>query len=138
MELGTFGAILQFAMTLEEQAAGFYQAAATGMPAGRFGDLEQGARKRIKRLEQARREGVTEMILESITGLDGDSYAVSLDPDAGPDQRVRQAAAFEQTAAAFYRDAAVKMPIREVARLFSRLAEEHAQSAGTLAAGPAG
>lgn len=127
MELGTFGAILNFAMELEKRAAAFYEAGAPGEMAGAFQSLARGAQKRLRRLEQARRELVAEMILESITGLDGDVYSVSLDPASGAAERRRQAAALEQAAAGFYRDAAAKMPIREVVSLFQRLAAENEQ-----------
>lgn len=123
MELGTFGAILRFAMQTEEQSAAFYEAASEKAPA--FGALAQGAHKRLARLEQARREGVAEMILESITGLDSEVYAVTLDPQADAVALGGQARALEGAAARFYRDAAAKLPIREVARLFQRLAQEH-------------
>lgn len=129
MELGTFGAILRFAMDLEEQAVGFYEGAARGGLGleETFGELARGSRKRLRRLERARREMVAEMILESITGLDGDAYHVDLDPGTDEAGLVRQAQALEETAARFYRDAAEKMPIREVVRLFQRLARENEQ-----------
>jgi rubrerythrin len=127
MELGTFGAILRFAMDLEEQAVGFYEGAARGGLEETFGELAQGSGKRLRRLERARREMVAEMILESITGLDGDAYHVDLDPGTDEAGLVRQVQALEETAARFYRDAAEKMPIREVVRLFQRLARENEQ-----------
>ncbi len=125
MELGTFGAVLKFALELEQQAAAFYEAGAQGGLAERFGDLARGSRKRIRRLEQARRELVNEMILESITGLEEEEYRIELDAGAGEPERLRQAQALEETSARFYRDAAAKMPIREVVRLFERLAREN-------------
>jgi rubrerythrin len=127
MELGTFGAILRFAMDLEEQAVGFYEGAARGGLEETFGELARGSGKRLRRLERARREMVAEMILESITGLDGDAYQVDLDPGTDEAGLVQQAQALEETAARFYRDAAEKMPIREVVRLFQRLARENEQ-----------
>ena len=77
MELGTFGAIIRFALGLEEQAADFYSAVPQGELAALFGPLAERSRERIKRLERARRELVSEMILESITGLDGADYQVA-------------------------------------------------------------
>ena len=125
MELGTFGAILKFALELEERAAGFYEAGARGGLAEVFGDLARGSRKRVRRLEQARRELVNEMILESITGLDAADYRLDLNTGAEEPDRLRLARALEETAARFYRDAAARMPIREVVRLFERLAREN-------------
>jgi rubrerythrin len=132
MELGTFGVILRFAMEQEERAARFYEEAARGELEGKFGELAQGSRKRLKRLEQARREMVAEMILESITGLDSDAYHVDLDPRADGARLARQAQALEEAAACFYRDAAGKIPIREVVRLFQRLAQENEQRKAEL------
>lgn len=132
MDLGTFGAILGFALDIEERAAAFYEQAASRAHAALFQELAQGARKRRRRLEQARREGVAEMILEPITGLDGVSYQVELDPSAGQADLLRQARALEETAARFYQDAAAKLPIREVARLMRQLAQESLQRAGRI------
>jgi len=125
VELGTFGAILKFALELEERAAAFYEAGARGRLAEDFAELARGSRKRHRRLEQARRELVNEMILESITGLEGEAYTVDLDATVDEAERLRQAERLEETAARFYRDAAAKMPIREIVRLFERLAREN-------------
>lgn len=132
MELGTFGAILRFAMDLEQQAAGFYEGTTGGELEGIFRELARGSRKRLSRLERARREMVAEMILESITGLDGDAYGVNLDPEADEAGLLHQAQALEKTLARFYRDAADKMPIREVVRLFQRLVRENEQREAQL------
>jgi hypothetical protein len=128
MELGTFGAILRFALQLEEQAAAFYDRAATGDHAELFGSLAQGARARLKTLQRARQEGVAEMILESIHGLDSDAYAL---PDASV-PTLAQALALEETAARFYGDAAEKMPIPEIRRLFQRLEKENEERRAKL------
>jgi len=132
MELGTFGAILRFAMDLEQQAADFYEGTAGGGLEGIFCELARGSRKRRSRLERARREMVTEMILESITGLDEDAYDVNLDSKADEVELLRQARTLEETSARFYRDAADKMPIREVVRLFQRLVRENEQRKAQL------
>ena len=121
MELGTFGAILRFALQLEERAAAFYDRAAVGEHAEIFRTLAQGARARLKTLERARQEGVAEMILEAIHGLDGDAYPL---PDTSA-PILAQALALEETAARFYGDAAAKMPIPEIRRLFQRLGKEN-------------
>ncbi len=132
MQLGTFGAILRFAMELESQAADFYEAAAQGDQVDSFQEMARISRKRLGRLERARREGVTEMILESIEGLDSSSYQVDLTADADTGQRLQQAVALEETTSLFYRDAAAKMPIQEIVRLFQQLADENMQQQGEL------
>jgi rubrerythrin len=124
MDLGTFGAILGFGMELEEQTASFYEGGAKGSLEEGFATLARGSRKRLKRLERNRREGVAEMILEPITGLDGDSYQVSLDPQADEAELLRQAKALEENAVRFYRDSAAKMPVRDVSRALARMAED--------------
>lgn len=132
MELGTFGAILRFAMDLEERAATFYGEAARGDLVQAFGEYARGSGKRLRRLERARRELISEMILEPITGLDGDDYPIDLDPRAGDAELVRQAQAIEEMEIRFYQDAAAKMPIREVVRLFQRLERENEQRRARL------
>ncbi len=134
MELGTFGAILRFAIELEQQAAAFYEAAAQGELAEPFLQMAQRSRRRLERIEQARREGVSEMILEYIEGLDSSSYGVDFTPHDDIGERLDQAAALEKATALFYRDAAAKMPIQEIVRLFQRLAQESAQRQEELAA----
>ncbi len=133
MQLGTFGAILRFAMELESQAAVFYEAAAQGDLADSFQEMARISRKRLNRLERARREGVAEMILESVEGLDSSRYQVELTADADTGERLQQAVALEETTSLFYRDAAAKMPIEEIVRLFRRLADENMQRQGELA-----
>jgi hypothetical protein len=72
------------------------------------------------------------MILESITGLDGDDYQVTADFAADRTVLINEARILEETTARFYRDAAAKMPIREVVRLFWRMAAENDQRRATL------
>jgi rubrerythrin len=129
MKLGTFGAILSYALQIEEQTASFYKTAAQDHPDELFAGLARRAHKRVTRLERARREGVAEMILEPISGLNSDDYAVALNPEA---PLAEQALALEKAAATFYRDAATKMPIREIVRLFERMAEESDESCKQL------
>jgi hypothetical protein len=127
MDLGTFGAIMGFALELEQSAADFYGKSPEN---ALFVELAQGTEKRLQKLERARRENVAEMILESITGLDGDHYTVDLDAEGG--DTAEQALKLEQAAADFYRAAAAKMPIREIVRLFERLAKENDQRKAKL------
>lgn len=123
MELSTFGAVMRFAIDRESQAVAFYERAARGSVQEVFVELAQGARRRVQRLEQARREGVVEMILQPITGLESERYEVDLGPEAG-EVDLQQVVAFEEAGERFYKEAAERMPIREVARVFEQLAQE--------------
>ncbi|OGO18123.1 MAG: hypothetical protein A2Z14_13395 [Chloroflexi bacterium RBG_16_48_8] len=125
MDLATFGAILSYAMDLEQRAADFYAAGAKVLLEDLFGDLERGSKKRFARMERTRREGVAEMILEPITGLNGEDYRIALSADVDIPVLLEQAIALEETAQRFYQDAAEKIPIREVVRIFQRMAEEN-------------
>ena len=70
MELGTFGAILTFAAEWEGEVAGWYGLHTEGAQAGRLATLAAAARRREARLRRTRQEGVSEMILVPISGLD--------------------------------------------------------------------
>lgn len=124
MQLGTFGAIFTFALELEQQAVDFYDSAAQGSLEATFTGRAQKGRKRITRLERARQEGVAEMILESIVGLDGDDYPIEAQPQTDEAGLLAQAIELEETLRRYYVDASAKMPVREVARLFDRMARE--------------
>ena len=124
MDLATFGAIMSFGLDLEQQAAAFYDYAARGVLEEPFANLAKSARKRAVRMERARREGITEMILEPITGMDGDDYHLELAPDAEEAELLRQAITLEETTRRFYIDAAGKIPVREVVRTCIRMAKE--------------
>lgn len=78
MELGTFGALLGFALDLESKIAAFYETVAVSDSSVWTAPL-QGSRRRSRQLELARREGVSEMILEAISGLDSEDYLMTLD-----------------------------------------------------------
>jgi rubrerythrin len=125
MELGTFGAILSFAMQLEKQAITFYEDIAQASHQEIFRELAHASHKRLRRLEQARREGVSEMILESITGLHGENYAIDFQVGKKLSDWLGTALTLESVSNGFYRDAADKIPIGEIARLFQRFAIEN-------------
>lgn len=133
MELGTFGAIMSFALELEERTSTFYETTAQGGLEETFLQLAQNAHKRWKRLERARREGVSEMILESITGLNGEDYQMDLDFEDDQVGLVGQAQALADVSIRFYQHAADKIPIQEIARLFQRLAQENERCKTQLA-----
>lgn len=124
MELATFGAIMTFALALEKQAAAYFDEAARGDLQELFVDLAKSAHKRAVRVERSRREGITEMILEPITGMNGDDYRLELSSDGDETDLLDQAIGLVETSIRFYQDAAGKIPVKEVARTCQRMAEE--------------
>lgn len=134
MELGTFGAVLTFAISFEQHLAASYRQMLANAPAALSGSLTQAAEaaaKRGKLLERVRRENVAEMILEPIREFASEEYALAEVPGAGSAAddfagALRQA---EQTAERFYTVGAQKLSIPEVKRIFERLAKEHARLA---------
>ena len=124
MELATFGAIMSFALELEQRSAVFYEQAARGSLQEPFSDLAKMAHKRAKRIERTRREGIAEMILEPITGMKGEDYTVELVPEGDEIERLNQAINLVETSIRFYQDAAQKIPVKEVARTCQRMAQE--------------
>ena len=124
MELATFGAIMGFAIELEKQTALFYKTAARGALEETFINLAEDASKRAVGMERARREGITEMILEPITGIDSDAYRVELSTEAHETEWLKQAIALEETSHRFYLDAADRIPVKEVVRTCIRMARE--------------
>lgn len=125
MELSTFGAIVGFAMELERAAESYYQGCAEAAHPEVFLALARESKKRCARLEMARREGISEMILEAITGLSSEGYQLDLPLQADPSELLRRACLLEETQERFYRAATEKLPIKEVQRTFLRLAAEN-------------
>ena len=140
MELSTFGALLTFAIELEERAARFYLEAAEGVEhAGAketFSAFARQNRSRKALLVATRQEHVTEMVLEPITDLHRSDYEIEPKSTRGSTESPRsgmtytqvlaQAREMESRAQRFYADAAGKARhlLAGVARSFARLARE--------------
>jgi len=131
MQLGTFGAIMGFAMELEMRATSLYEARAE-LPSDLREAMIRSAKKKHRRLEKARREGVVELALEPISGLDGDDYPLEGPTEKGRAGALRGAIALEETSARFYRDAGKKLPMQEIARLFTRCAKNNQENLAWL------
>ena len=139
MELGTFGAIMKFALEVENDVTSFYESA-KGLAknkelAGLFDDLASRGQKRAKTIERVRRENITEMILEPITGLDSDTYTPVITIPEGADDKALQkiAVEIEKNLNAFYNQAAVKIDfLSEVAYSFELLAEANEETSQHL------
>lgn len=140
MELSTFGALLAFAIELEESAARFYRDAADGQDCEPVREtllaLARQNENRRKLLVATRQEHVTEMVLEPITGLNRSDYEIESQPPGGMTrtQVLAHAAEIERGAQRFYSDAAARGRdlLAGVARIFRRLAREKQNRAREL------
>jgi len=132
MELGTFGAILSFALEFEGNITRFFEAAAGKAGKGEAGDLfaelAEAGEKRLKVLERTRRENVAEMILEPISGFCSEEYPceTAISAAASAPDLVKQATGLETTAEAYYGAASGKVTVPEVARILKKIAKQHA------------
>jgi rubrerythrin len=77
-------------------------------------------------MEKTRRENVTEMILEPITGLRQEDYEIDLKvKDQMQDADLLKAAlVFEERERKFFADVSSKVPLPEVARIFRKMAQK--------------
>ena len=130
MDLGTFGAIMNFALEVENEISSFYKSASEYVKdqnlAGLFSDLSNRGQKRIKTLERVRRENVTEMILEPIVGLDSENYKLITEIPSGMEQKEVKDLSIdiEKGLLEFYTHAAAKIDfLIEAAYSFELLSE---------------
>ena len=139
MELGTFGAVIKFALELEAMAAAFYETASAITSTAQLKiPFEAHIQKRLMRMEtlkRLRRENTTEMILEPIHGLQDEEYRVKSEcPEGCPDEELlKLASELEERNQRFYEDAAKKIEfLIEPADIFDRFAEENGDNAKSL------
>jgi rubrerythrin len=135
LELGTFGAVLKYAMEIELKVHEFYEAASAvakdSEMANQFQELHKRGKKRLTTLERVRRENVTEMILEPIVGLDSDEYKIETDVDET--KLVGTALSVEKTLHGFYSNAATKIEfLIEASYAFELLAEANERAIESL------
>ncbi len=132
MPLINFGSILNFAEEIETQNRDFYTAAAQNSESAECHDLfaqfVRDAQKNIKNVQRARRENVTEMILEQIRDFTRDSFCESYEgTDAmSAQQAIGTALKLEDRAVRYYGEAAKKLKaMSEVSRTLKMLAKKH-------------
>ena len=132
LDLGTFGAVMKFAMELESIATEFYKSASSKTTDADLGSLLEklGIRstKRNKILERVRRENVTEMILEPIEGLNSDSYNLEIDIPENSDDKslIGICIGAEEKRFKFFVESSTKIGfLIEAADTFERLADEN-------------
>jgi hypothetical protein len=90
MSLGTFGAIMTFSSEMVQSALDAYmiaiQRAKDPIVKETLGTLLEEAKKKLILMERIRRENITEMILEPITGMDRTDYEIDKQlPDQAQD-----------------------------------------------------
>jgi rubrerythrin len=85
-------------------------------------------------MEKTRRENVTEMILEPITGLRQEDYEIDLKvKDQMQDADLLKAAlVFEERERKFFADVSSKVPLPEVARVFRKIAQKKQENLARL------
>jgi rubrerythrin len=132
MQLGTFGAIISFALALEEQAVEFYKRHYETVFSQIDTQFLKSMEKRLSRLSRIRQELVTEMILEPITGVDGSNYDLPLSDTFAETDLVHQAIKVEENLHNFYSTTAPLIPMKEVQRAFLRLAKENESRISSL------
>ncbi|MEM4213974.1 MAG: ferritin family protein [Candidatus Methanomethylicaceae archaeon] len=128
MELGTFGAILKFANELESESLDFYKRLSEttqGELKNLFSSLAEASRKNQQIIEKTRRMNVAEMILETITGFNSDTYAVDLQTSNDLKECINKAINLEEKAAQFYKDASNKLAfLPDVKRILEKLGKD--------------
>ena len=133
MELGTFGALLRFAMDLERQAGEFYRSLASKIQHSSATELFSGyARehaRRLKLLEGLRQQSINEVLLEPISDMDSRMYlfTVNVRDEMDVEAALDAALDIETKVGAFYRDSlqVAGMVLGEVGRVFRKLSEEN-------------
>jgi rubrerythrin len=130
MALTTFGAIMGFAGEMLRRTGDVYKAAAQKArnPALRetLQALLTDEGKNQSLMEKTRRENVTEMILEPISGLRQEDYETDIHvgdeiDDAG---LLKVALTCEAMERKFFSEVSAKIPLPEVARIFRKMVQQ--------------
>ncbi len=124
MQLNKFGAILKYAIDLEQKAAEMYRAGANAEPSQDLEDYAAAAEKRLSRLRILQRELVNEMLLEPIAGFD-QPPPPAMDAAAMTPEEIRgRKVQIDQAAKQFYTVASDKLVIVApgVSRAFKKMA----------------
>jgi hypothetical protein len=130
MALSTFGAIMGFAAEIIGQTKEAYE---TLVGKARNPVLRETLQafsgeegKNYSLMERTRRENVTEMILEHVTGLHQEDYEINLKmSDLMEDVDVVKAVTIlEEREKKFFGDAAARVSFPEVARIFRKIAQK--------------
>lgn len=138
MALSTFGAIMGFAAEMVEQTKGTYETLVEKVenPALREtlqAFLEEEGKNHFL-MGRTRRENVTEMILEPVTGLYREDYEIDLRTldSTGEAAVLKVAMILEEREKKFFRDASFKVPLPEVARIFRKIVQKKEENLAKL------
>lgn len=140
MELSTFGAIMGFASKRMGYSVDIYQAALERARDPVLKEIFQALlgeeKKNYSAMEQSRRENVTEMILEPITGLHQEDYEfdMKLSDQATDADLLRIALNLEEKEKKFFNDSSAKVPLPEVTRIFRKIAQKKEKNLDKLKA----
>jgi rubrerythrin len=140
MALSTFGAIMGFAAEMAGQTKVTYEALSEKAKDAALKEVlqqlavEEG--KTHSLMERTRREHVTEMILEPITGLYKKDYEVDLERLEQKDDAdvLKVALMLEEREKRFFEDASAKVPLPEVARIFRKISRKKEETLERLRA----
>ena len=130
MSLTTFGAIMGFAAEITGQAEDTYKVLFPKTHDLTLREvllaLSAEGGKSHSLMEKTRRENVTEMILEPISGLHQEDYEIDLKvtDQMGDADLLKAALALEEREKKFFSDVSSKIPLPEVARIFRKLAHK--------------
>lgn len=128
MQLGTFGAILKYAIEIEDAATQYYDELAKKAPEGAKAciyELSNSSKKYKQILERTRRMELQEMVLEAITGMDTLNYAVKFDTSVDFKTGLNNAVEIEQKVSAFYSESSKKLGfLPNASRTLEKLSKE--------------
>jgi rubrerythrin len=133
MPLENFGSILNFAEELELQDLGFYRTVAESPACAdhkdMFAEFAEAIDKNVKAVQRARRENVTEMILEPIKGFIRAPFCEECQGADAMDaaQAMDAARRLEDRAVRYYTEAATRIKaLPEVGRALKLIGKKHA------------
>jgi rubrerythrin len=140
MALNTFGAIMGFAAEMIQQTETLYK---TMVQKAKEPVLKEALQVMLEEegknhslMEKTRRENVTEIILEPVTGLQQGDYEVEMKgmDQAQEEDLLKMALILEEREQRFFNDVSDKLPFPEVARIFRKMAQKKEKSIAKLRA----
>jgi hypothetical protein len=130
MSLNTFGAVMNFTAEIFRRSADFYRTAASKARDPKLREslhgLQKEAEKHQSLMEQIRRENVTEMILEPVSGLAAEEFRgiPQLRENALDGDFLRAAVEIESGQQIFLAQASARVCLPEAARAFRKISDK--------------